>query len=105
MSTPPVTSHSRRTQAQVTEVMRAVPSESTEPEKLFRKALRRAGIRSFKICQEDLPGKPDIVIPGRKLAVFIDGDFWHGNQYRTRGHASVEGQLNEVNNADYGWQK
>ena len=103
MSTLPLTSQARRTQSQVSEVMRAVPSNSTEPEKLFRKALRQAGIRSFKVCQENLPGKPDIVIPSRKLAIFIDGDFWHGNQYRTRGHASLGDQLNGVHNREY-WQ-
>jgi DNA mismatch endonuclease, patch repair protein len=85
MSTLSFTSQLRRTQAQITEVMRAVSSEGTQPEKLFRKALRSAGIRGFKVCLENLPGKPDIVIPSRKLAVLIDGDFWHGNQYRTRG--------------------
>jgi DNA (cytosine-5)-methyltransferase 1 len=103
MSTLPLTSQPRRTQAQITEVMRAVPRKSTEPERLFRKALRKAGIRGFKICQENLPGKPDIVIPGRRLAIFIDGDFWHGNQYRTRGHATLEDQLNGIHNAEY-WQ-
>ena len=104
MSTLPVTSQARRTQAQITEVMRAVPSSGTQPEKLFRKALRTAGIRSFKVCQEDLPGKPDIVIPSKKMAIFIDGDFWHGNQYRTRGYASLDQQLDAVNNGAY-WQK
>lgn len=104
MSTLPLTSRSRRTQAQVTEVMRAVPSRATEPEKLFQKALRKAGIRSFKVCAEELPGKPDIVIPGRKLAVFVDGDFWHGNQYRTRGHSSLEQQLHGINNEAY-WRR
>ena len=104
MSTQSATLHPRRTQEQITEVMRAVSSEGTEPEKLFRKALRSAGIRGFKICEENLPGKPDIVIPSRKLAVFIDGDFWHGNQYRTRGYASLDHQLRGVNNGAY-WRR
>jgi len=81
--------------------MKAVHGTATEPERIFRKALRKAGIRSFKVCEESLPGKPDIVIPGRRLAIFIDGDFWHGNQYRTRGHINLDQQLNGVHNAAY----
>jgi DNA (cytosine-5)-methyltransferase 1 len=84
--------------------MRAVSSSATEPEKLFRRALRQNGIRSFKVCDESLPGKPDIVIPNRKLAIFIDGDFWHGNQYRVRGKLTLEQQLKNVNNSAY-WNR
>ncbi|HKV93704.1 MAG TPA: DNA mismatch endonuclease Vsr [Candidatus Angelobacter sp.] len=104
MSTLPVTSTPRRTPEQVSEVMRAVTASSTEPEKLFRKALRRNGIRSFRVCDEGLPGKPDIVIPSRKLAIFIDGDFWHGNQYRVRGQLTLEQQLTKINNSAY-WNR
>lgn len=104
MSTLSFVARGNRPQAQVAEIMRAVPGRSTEPEKVFRKALRHAGIRSFRICDESLPGKPDIVIPSRKLAIFIDGDFWHGNQYRTRGHATLDEQLNGINNEHY-WRR
>lgn len=104
MSTLPVTSTPRRTPEQVSEVMRAVGGSSTEPEKLFRKALRRNGVRSFRVCDEGLPGKPDIVIPSRRLAIFIDGDFWHGNQYRVRGQLTLEQQLKKINNSAY-WNR
>lgn len=104
MSTLPVTSTPRRTRQQVSEVMRAVASSATQPEKLFQKALRRNGIRSFKVCDVSLPGKPDIVIPGRKLAIFIDGDFWHGNQYRVRKHLTIEQQFQGINNSPY-WNR
>jgi hypothetical protein len=56
-----------RSPALVSEIMGRVGSRDTEPEKLFRKALRRAGIRSFRACDATLPGKPDIVLPGRAL--------------------------------------
>ena len=70
MSTLSVPSTPRRTRQQISEVMRAVASSATEPEKSFQKALRRNGIRSFKVCDVDLPGKPDIVIPSRKTCYF-----------------------------------
>lgn len=81
--------------------MSRVHSQDTTPEKPFRKALRRAGIRSFRACDASLPGKPDVVLPGKGLAIFIDGDFWHGHQYRARGFESLDAQLFGVRNADY----
>ena len=87
-----VPTRSPRTAAQISEVMRRIPTKNTEPEAIFRKALRSAGVRSFRACVLDLPGKPDIVIPGKRLAIFIDGDFWHGNQYRVRGFDSLDEQ-------------
>ncbi len=90
-----------RTPAQVSDIMARVRSQDTVPEKLFRNALRRAGIRSFRACDANLPGKPDIVLPGKGLAIFIDGDFWHGHQYRARGFESLDAQLFGVRNADY----
>jgi DNA (cytosine-5)-methyltransferase 1 len=104
MSTLPVTSTPRRTPEQVSEAMRAVGGSSTEPEKIFRKALRRSGVRSFRICDKTLRGKPDIVIPRQKLAIFIDGDFWHGNQYKVRKRLTLEEQLQNVNNSIY-WNR
>jgi DNA mismatch endonuclease, patch repair protein len=46
-----------------------------------------------------LPGKPDIVFPTARIAVFIDGDFWHGNGWRARGLPSFESQFG--NRADW----
>ena len=64
-------------------MMARVKSRGTAPEMLFRRALRKAGIR-FRSNDTKLPGKPDIVIPTRRLAVFVDGDFWHGNPKKFR---------------------
>ncbi len=99
MATVPV--RSARTTAQISEVMGRIPATNTEPEAIFRKALRRAGVRSFRVCDVDLPGKPDIVIPGKRLAIFIDGDFWHGKQYRLRGFDSLDQQLFSIRNGAY----
>ena len=56
--------------------MSQIRGKDTKPEIVFRKALWREGFRySLKY---KLYGKPDIILPGRKIAVFIDGCFWHG---------------------------
>ena len=56
--------------------MSRVRSKDTEIELLLRKALWAAGIR-YRI-KSKLPGKPDIVFLGARLAVFVDGCYWHG---------------------------
>jgi DNA mismatch endonuclease, patch repair protein len=98
---PTAASAQPRSPALVSEVMGRIGSRDTEPEVIFRKALRRAGLRSFRACDASLPGKPDIVLPGKGLAIFIDGDFWHGHQYQARGFESVQAQMFGVNNAEY----
>lgn len=72
--------------------MARVKSRGTAPEKLLRHALRKTGFR-FSSRESKLPGKPDIVVGSRRLAIFVDGDFWHGRQWQTRKHASLEGQF------------
>lgn len=56
--------------------MSRIRSKNTTPELLARSALHRAGYR-FRIHRKDLPGNPDIVMPKRKLAIFIHGCYWH----------------------------
>ena len=53
----------------------ANPSRDTRPELSLRRALWKLGLR-FRTHAPDLPGRPDIVVRGVKLAVFCDGDFW-----------------------------
>jgi DNA (cytosine-5)-methyltransferase 1 len=45
------------------------------------------------------------VLPSKRLAIFVDGDFWHGHQYKVRGFDSLQSQLADVNNADYWTEK
>jgi DNA mismatch endonuclease (patch repair protein) len=97
----PAASVQPRSPALVSEVMGRIGSRDTEPEMIFRKALRRSGLRSFRACDASLPGKPDIVLPGKGLAIFVDGDFWHGSQYQARGFESVQAQMFGVHNAEY----
>jgi DNA mismatch endonuclease (patch repair protein) len=59
-------------------VMRRVKGKDTAPELAVRKALTRLGAR-YRLHRADLPGKPDIVMPGRRLALFVHGCFWHGH--------------------------
>jgi DNA mismatch endonuclease, patch repair protein len=59
-------------------VMRRVKGKDTTPELAVRKALTRLGAR-YRLHRKDLPGKPDIVMPGRRLALFVHGCFWHGH--------------------------
>lgn len=51
-------------------------SKDTVPELQLRRALHAAGVR-FRVHRSDLPGSPDIVLPRLRLAVFVDGCFWH----------------------------
>jgi DNA mismatch endonuclease (patch repair protein) len=59
-------------------VMRQVRGRDTSPELKIRKLLTRLGAR-YRLHRRDLPGNPDIVLPGRKLAIFVHGCFWHGH--------------------------
>lgn len=56
--------------------MSRMPTSSSGPEVAFRKALHAAGLR-FTLHRRDLPGRPDVVLSRAKLAIFIDGCFWH----------------------------
>ncbi len=57
-------------------IMRAIRSKDTEPELLVRGIAHRLGYR-FRLHRKDLPGKPDLVFPGRRKIVFVHGCFWH----------------------------
>jgi len=67
----------------------------TKPELLLRRALWSAGLR-YRKTPPALPGKPDVVFPGAKLAVFCDGDFWHGRNWEAR-----QEKLSRGHNAEY----
>src|SRR5688572_31095582 len=57
-------------------VMARIKGKDTGPEWTVRKALTRLGAR-YRLLRKDLPGAPDIVLPGRRLALFVHGCFWH----------------------------
>ena len=57
--------------------MAAIRSRNTAPEVVVRKFLFRKGLR-FRLHPKGLPGRPDVVFPSRRIAVFVHGCFWHG---------------------------
>lgn len=61
----------------VSKYMRSNKSKNTKPEILFRKALWNAGVRGYRLHWKKAPGKPDIAFPGKKIAIFLNGCFWH----------------------------
>lgn len=63
--------------------MSGVRAKHTLPELRLRKALWAAGIR-YRTHSKQLPGRPDISIQKYKLAIFIDGGFWHGYEWEKR---------------------
>ncbi len=60
-------------------VMRSVKTRDTRPEILLRKAMYAIGLRGWRCHRTDLPGKPDVAFGRMRLAVFVDGAFWHGH--------------------------
>jgi len=71
-------------------MMAAVRSKDSEAELRLRRALHAAGLR-YRLHAPDVLGRPDIVIRTRRLAVFVDGDMWHGNpeELKRRGRNSL----------------
>ena len=57
--------------------MSRIRGKNTKPETLLRTALHQCGLR-FRLHRKDIPGSPDIVFVKQKIAVFVDGCFWHG---------------------------
>lgn len=58
------------------ENMRRIRGRDTGPEMIVRRAMHARGLR-FRLHRRDLPGTPDVVLPGRRLVVFVHGCFWH----------------------------
>lgn len=56
--------------------MALVRGRDTKPEIRVRKALHAAGLR-YRLHDKKLPGSPDLVFPGRRIALFVHGCFWH----------------------------
>ena len=56
--------------------MSRIRSKNTKPELIVRKFLWGRGFR-YRLQRKDLPGKPDIVLPGLRIVIFVNGCFWH----------------------------
>lgn len=74
-------------------MMRAVKGKDTKPEMTVRRLAHALGYR-FRLHRKDLPGKPDLVFPGRRKVIFVHGCFWHG-------HDCARGSRQPKQNAEY----
>lgn len=79
----------RRDPAVTSRIMAAVHSSDTRAELSLRRALHARGVR-YRLRARDVFGRPDVVIRKYKIAVFVDGDMWHGNEHVRRGLPSLE---------------
>jgi DNA mismatch endonuclease (patch repair protein) len=78
------------TTKQRSKTMSKIRGKNSKPELLLRKALWAKNIR-FRIHRRDLPGRPDLIIDKYRLAIFVDGDFWHGYQWDIRKPKTNQG--------------
>src|SRR5437762_11927058 len=92
--------NARRRPEVTSRIMAAVHATNTRPELTLRRALHAAGLR-YRVHYRTVAGRPDVVFPARKVAVFVDGDFWHGRSYRARGFRSLEEQFARWNNPEW----
>jgi len=60
-------------------VMARIRSKDTKPELALRRALWSAGLRGWRCHPKAIPGKPDLAFTRARVAVFVDGRFWHGH--------------------------
>lgn len=75
-----------RDPAVTSRMMAAVRNKDSKAELRLRRVLHAAGLR-YRLHANDVLGRPDLVIRSRRVAVFVDGDMWHGNpeEVRRRG--------------------
>jgi DNA mismatch endonuclease (patch repair protein) len=71
-------------------VMARIRSKDTKPELALRRGLWAAGLRGWRCHPGNIPGKPDLAFTRCKVAVFVDGRFWHGHpDYFTFGKSGA----------------
>lgn len=67
------------TKKQRSYTMSRIRRRDTLPELMLRRAVWKAGLRGYRIDRRNLPGRPDLSWGSRRVAVFVDGAFWHGH--------------------------
>ena len=70
--------------------MASVRGRDTRPELALRRTLYAIGVRGWRCHRRDLPGRPDLAFGRRRVAVFVDGGFWHGHPSKYRPGRSVD---------------
>jgi len=81
-------------------IMRHVKSKGSKAERLLGQTLWGMGLR-YRKHPKDLTGKPDYIFLAQKIAIFVDGDFWHGKGWESRGFDFWDEQFEGLNNADF----
>lgn len=59
--------------------MRKIKNKNTSPETALRLLIRKLGFSGYRLHRKNLPGRPDVAWIRRKLAIFVNGCFWHGH--------------------------
>ena len=86
-----------KTTPEISKRMSKVKAKRNDVEKLLAKALWHKGYR-YRLNYKELPGSPDIAITKYCIAIFVDGEFWHGKDF-------VERKSKLINNKDYWIEK
>lgn len=76
-----------KSRAEIARNMSAIRSRDNKTELTLRRSLHRLGLR-YRLHPKTVAGKPDIVFPTERVAVFVDGDFWHARLLREAGMGS-----------------
>ncbi len=58
-------------------IMSRIKAKNTKSEILLRKELWKNGIKGYRLHWKKVPGRPDIAFPGKKIAIFVNGCYWH----------------------------
>jgi DNA mismatch endonuclease (patch repair protein) len=69
--------------------MSRVRTRNTGPEVTLRRALWAAGVRGWRLHPKKVPGNPDLAWIGRRVAIFVDGAFWHGHPDHYHGQSGA----------------
>jgi len=61
----------------ISKTMSAIKDKNTKPELILRKSMWHRGMKGYRLHWRKVPGRPDIAFPGRRIAIFVNGCFWH----------------------------
>lgn len=86
--------------AEVHRNMSAIRATENRTERALRSALHRLGLR-YRKYTSTLPGRPDIVFPVQKVAVFVDGDYWHARVLQEKGARAFRATVRKKETRSY----
>jgi len=80
--------------------MSAIRGTENQTERALRSTLHRLGLR-FRKYAPDLLGRPDIIFRAQRVAVFVDGDYWHGRVFQERGLPALRASIRKQETQNY----